>query len=184
MSWAQGGGELTPPPPVSVGLLTHAPFLAGYHSDQLDVIRLAITSAKVNAGRPVHLVVADNGSCAEVREWLVSALDEGLIDQLVLNARNLGKVTALSQILLGSPGPDVVYSDGDLYFVPGWLEPMLAVRDAFPEAGIIGGAPALPGNVADEILRPVVPATGLLLHPIRQAKAPSFRSIFLMLKYK
>jgi len=138
--------EVAVPAPISVGLLTHAPFLSGYHAQALDVIRLAVLSAKRNAGRPIHLLVVDNGSCDEVRDWLVDALRDGHIDQLVLNRANHGKVTAVSQILLGAPGPDVVYSDGDLYFEPGWLDPMLAVRDAFPEAGVIGGAPTLAGN--------------------------------------
>lgn len=139
--------EISAPPPVSVGLLTHAPFLAGYHSQALDVVRLSVLSAKFNAGREVHLVVVDNGSCAQVQDWLLSALRSGTIDQLVLNRTNLGKVTAVSQILLGSPGPNVVYSDGDLRFLPGWLDPMLAVSEAFPEAGIVGGAPSMNAKI-------------------------------------
>lgn len=129
------------PPPVSVALLTHVPYLAGFHADQLDVVRLAVLSAREHARRPVHLVVVDNGSCPEVVDWLTGALEQGAIDQLVRNRRNLGKVTALSQALLGSPGPDVVFADGDLRFAPGWLDAMLAVRDAFPTAGLIGGRP-------------------------------------------
>lgn len=142
---ATPGRELDALPEVSVGLLTHAPFLAGYHAEQFDVIRLAVLSAKLRAGQPIHLVVVDNGSCAEVRDWLVSAAADGIIDQLVLNTRNVGKVTAQSQILLGSPGPTVVYADGDLRFHDNWLAPMLAVARAFPEAGIVGGCPVLPG---------------------------------------
>jgi len=152
----RAGVEVVVPPPVSVGLLTHVPFLAGYHAEQLDVIRLAVVSARQRAGRPIHLLVVDNGSCEPVVEWLMSALDEGIVDQLVLNRRNLGKVTALSQILLGAPGPDVVYADGDLLFLPGWLDAMLQVRDAFPEAGVIGGSPMLLGNtVVDGVAAPV-----------------------------
>ncbi len=140
----EGAVEVVAPPPVSVGLLTHAPYLAGYHSEQLEVIQLAVLSARHHAGRPIHLVVVDNASCPEVRAWLLEALAAGHIDQLVLNGRNLGKVTAMSQILHGSPGPDVVFSDGDLRFHDGWLDAVLAVRAAFPEAGIIGAAPHPP----------------------------------------
>lgn len=136
--------EVELPPPVSVGLLTHVPYVAGYHADQLDVVRLAVLSARANAGMPIHLMVVDNGSGPELTDWLVSALKDGTIDQLVLNRRNLGKLTALSQIVLGAPGPDVVYSDGDLYFQPNWLEPMLSIARGIPNVGVVGGAPALP----------------------------------------
>ncbi|MGB6058127.1 MAG: glycosyltransferase [Microthrixaceae bacterium] len=133
-----------PPPPVSVGLLTHVPYVAGYHADQLDVVRLAVLSARANAAMPIHLMVFDNGSGPELTEWLVAALNDGTIDQLILNRRNLGKLTALSQIVLGAPGPDVVYSDGDLFFQPNWLEPMLKIARGIPNVGVVGGAPALP----------------------------------------
>lgn len=137
------------PPPVSVCLLTHVPFVAGFHAEQLDVVALAVMTAKANAGRPVHLVVVDNGSCDELIEWLTDSLDAGLVDQLMLNGRNLGKATAMSQAIFGAPGPDVVFADGDLRFLPNWLDPLLAVRDAFPEAGIISGTPYLAGNVRE-----------------------------------
>ncbi|MCU1369872.1 MAG: hypothetical protein JWO77_1066 [Ilumatobacteraceae bacterium] len=148
-----GAHSVDPPPPISVALLTHVPYLAGFHADQLDVIRLAVLSARHHAGRPVHLVVVDNGSCQEVVDWLTGALERGDIDQLVRNRRNLGKVTALSQALLGSPGPDVVFADGDLRFTPGWLDALLEIRDAFPTAGLIGGRP-----LAFEIQQEPVPA--------------------------
>lgn len=143
-------------PPVSVALLTHVPYLAGFHSDQLDVIRLAVLSARAHAGQPIHLVVVDNGSCSEVVDWLTEALEGGAIDQLVRNRRNLGKVTAMSQALLGSPGPDVVFADGDLRFTPGWLDAMLEVRDAFPTAAAIGGRP----QPSEHELPPVDPPPG------------------------
>lgn len=133
-----------PPPPVSVGLLTHVPYVAGFHAEQLDVVKLTVLSARANAGMPIHLMVVDNGSGPELTEWLVGALKDGTIDQLVLNRRNLGKLTALSQIVLGAPGPDVVYSDGDLYFLPNWLEPMLRIARGIPHVGVVGGAPAIP----------------------------------------
>ncbi len=150
---AEGNTPVEPPPPVSVGLLIHVPFEAGYHAEQRAVIELAIRSARTMTDVDHHLLVVDNGSSPEVRDWLVAAAADGHIDQLVRNERNLGKVTAVSQILLGAPGPDVVYADGDLRFLPGWLERLLEVRDAFPEAGIIGGAPS--PECGDEINGPL-----------------------------
>ena len=144
--------DVTAVPEVTVGLLTHAPFLSGYHRDALQVIRLSVLSARAHADRPIHLLVVDNGSCAEVRGWLLQALGEGAIDQLVLNRRNLGKLTALSQILLGAPSPDVVYADGDLRFRPGWLADLDRLRSAFPEAGVIGGTPPITSKLPVEDL--------------------------------
>lgn len=129
---------------LTVGLLTHAPSLVGYHAEALDILRLAVLSARAHAGEPVAVMVVDNGSCAEVRDWLVRSADDGTIDHLVLNARNLGKVTAVSQILLGAPTGDVVYADGDLRFLPGWVGPMTRIAGAFPRVGVVGGTPPLP----------------------------------------
>src|SRR4051794_17030431 len=84
-----GSHAVEVPPPISVALLTHVPYLAGFHADQLDVIRLAVLSARAHAGRPIHLVVVDNGSCPEVVDWLNAAVEQGHLDQLVRNRRNL-----------------------------------------------------------------------------------------------
>lgn len=134
--------EVAVPPPVSVGLLMYAPSLDGYFRDAVAVTELAVRSAREHAGRPIHLAVVDNGSAPDMVDWLLRAQADGLVDQLVLNRRNLGKVTAMTQILHGLPGPDVVFADGDLRFSPGWLDALLGVAEVFPEACVVGGWPA------------------------------------------
>lgn len=135
------------PNSISVGVLNFIPQLGGYYSGQLDSLKLCLASLGANSELPFELLVVDNGSCIEVTEYLTCALRTGRIDSLILNRRNLGKMNAQMQLLHAASGDLVFYSDGDIFYRPGWMEAHLDVLKAFPEAGLVGGIPL--HNLAD-----------------------------------
>ncbi len=130
-----------PPAAVTVGVLNYIPDQSGYFAGQFEALKLCLTSMRQHAGLPFDLCVVDNGSCAEVRDYLCQELEAGRIQYLLLNARNLGKANAVFQILRSAPGDTIFYSDGDVYYFPGWMQAHLDVLENFPEAGIVGGIP-------------------------------------------
>lgn len=135
------GKTIEPPAEITIGVLNYIPDRVGYFRDQLDSLKLCLASIRQHADQPFDLLVVDNGSCDEVRSFLQDELSSGQIDYLVLNGRNIGKRNGLLQVLQSAPGNLVFYTDGDIYFKPGWMGAHLDILRAFPRAGLIGGVP-------------------------------------------
>jgi hypothetical protein len=66
-----------PPERITVALLNYIPFLSGFYAETLDVLKVSLESMRKDAGLPFDLMVFDNGSCAEVRDFLVKEKEEG-----------------------------------------------------------------------------------------------------------
>ena len=126
---------------VSVCLLNTIPDTEGYFAQALDVLKLALASIRHHADRKFDLLVVDNGSCRVVVEYLQAELMAGRIDYLILNRRNIGAGNGLFQLLRSAPGRYVFFSDGDIYYRPGWMEAHLRIMKTFPKVGVVGGVP-------------------------------------------
>jgi glycosyltransferase involved in cell wall biosynthesis len=68
-------------------------------------------------------------------------LAQGRIDYLILNKRNVGKLNAVFQMLSAAPGDFIFYTDGDIYYKPGWMQAHFDILKAYPNAGLVGGIP-------------------------------------------
>ncbi|MEI6289182.1 MAG: glycosyltransferase family A protein, partial [Chloroflexota bacterium] len=83
--------QVIKPERVTVALLNFIPFISGFYSEALDVLKISLESMRTDAGLPFDLLVFDNGSCAEVRDFLVQEKENGHIQYLLLSEKNLGK---------------------------------------------------------------------------------------------
>lgn len=137
------GLSLEQPPlhPLTVTTITHIPELTGYWEDSLNVLKLFFASLFDNTPEPFDLMVLDNGSCVEVRDYLLELKAAGRIQFLVFSSTNLRKLAGLDYLLRAASGELVAYADSDVYFLPGWLEESLRVLQAFPQAGMISALP-------------------------------------------
>jgi glycosyltransferase involved in cell wall biosynthesis len=133
--------SINAPRAITVGVLNFIPDQVGYFQGQFDSLKLCLSSIRAHAELPFNLLVVDNGSCLPVRSYLTAELEAGRIDHLILNQNNIGKANAQLQILRAAQGDLVFYSDGDIYYRSGWMKPHLAILEAFPEAGMVGGIP-------------------------------------------
>lgn len=131
------------PAKVSVVLISYIPFLSGYYEESLAVLKRCIDSIHASDEGEFDLLVFDNGSCAEVRDYLRDEQASGRIQYLMQSARNLGKAGAWNIVLAAAPGEIIIYADSDVLFHPGWLKAHVDVLDAFPEAGMVTGMPLL-----------------------------------------
>lgn len=129
------------PQPVTVALVTYIPFLEGYYTESLDVLKVCLDSIWENTDAPYDLLVFDNASCPDVCTFLTDAHRRGKIQYLVLSDKNVGKGGAWNFIFGGAPGEFIAYADSDVYFFPGWLSAQLKVFDEFPNLGMVTGAP-------------------------------------------
>ncbi len=129
------------PERVTVAIITYIPVLSGYYAESLDVLKVCLNSLWENTRTPYDLLVFDNASCPQVRDFLTAARDEGRIQYLVLSERNIGKAGAWNFIFGAAPGEVIAYADSDVYFYPGWLAAHLEVLDSFPQVGMVTGMP-------------------------------------------
>ena len=134
-------GALEPPPDVTLCMVTFIPFLSGYFEQSLEVLRLSLESLWQNTPQPYDLMIFDNASCAEVRQYLLEQHEDGKIQYLFLSDKNVGLPGAWNALFRAAPGKIVAYADSDVFFYPGWLEAHLKVLQAYPQAGMVTGTP-------------------------------------------
>jgi glycosyltransferase involved in cell wall biosynthesis len=133
--------DVARPQQVTVALLNYIPFLSGFYAETLDVLKVSLESMRKAAGLPFDLMVFDNGSCEEVREFLVNEKEEGRIQYLILSEKNMGKGGAWNVMLTGAPGEIIVYTDADVLFAPNWLSRSVEILETFPNVGMVTARP-------------------------------------------
>lgn len=136
-------GKMTKDQParVTVAVLTFIPELEGYYRYRMEVLRACLESILKHTDIPYDLMVFDNGSCEEVVDYLRSLHQARKIDYLMLSGKNLGKIGALQVMFNAAPGELIAYCDDDILFYPGWLSEHVKILDAFPNVGMVSGAP-------------------------------------------
>ena len=133
--------DVTRPERITAALLNYIPFLSGFYSETLDVLKVSMESMRKDAGLPFDLMVFDNGSCKEVREFLVDEKEAGRIQYLILSEKNMGKGGAWNVMLTGAPGEIIAYTDADVLFSPNWLSRSVVILETFPNVGMVTARP-------------------------------------------
>jgi glycosyltransferase involved in cell wall biosynthesis len=129
------------PERITVALLSYIPFLSGFYAETLDVLKACLQSARDDAGLPFDLMVFDNGSCPEARDFLIAEKDGGRIQYLILSEKNVGKGGAWNIMLPAAPGAIIAYTDSDVLFSPGWLKRSVEILETFPNVGMVTARP-------------------------------------------
>jgi glycosyltransferase involved in cell wall biosynthesis len=133
--------DVAKPERITAALLNYIPFLSGFYAETLDVLKVSLESMRKDAGLPFDLMVFDNGSCAEVRDFLVKEKEEGRIQYLILSEKNMGKGGAWNVMLAGAPGEIIAYTDADVLFSPKWLSRSVEILETFPNVGMVTARP-------------------------------------------
>jgi len=138
---AKMGAQAYKPSQLGILLLVYIPMKSGYFVDSLKILKYQLASIHKNTPEGFNLLVFDNGSCREVKDDLYKLQTDGWIDWLTLSRQNLGKAGVLNWALRGMPNEIICYSDGDVYFRPGWYESSLKILKQFPEIGMVTSQP-------------------------------------------
>lgn len=133
--------EVAKPERITAAMLTYIPFLRGFYEETLDVLKVSLDSMRTEAGLPFDLLVFDNGSCPEARDYLIQEKEEGRIQYLILSEKNVGKGGAWNVILAGAPGEIIAYADSDVLFSPDWLGRSVEILESFPNVGMVTARP-------------------------------------------
>ena len=138
---AKSVDQVAKPQHITVALLNYIPFLSGFYSEALEVLKVSLSSMRNDPGLPFDLMVFDNGSCPEVLEFLNTEKDAGRIQYLLLSEKNLGKGGAWNIIFSGAPGEIISYADSDVLFYPGWLKRSVEILETYPKVGMVTARP-------------------------------------------
>jgi glycosyltransferase involved in cell wall biosynthesis len=133
--------DVAKPQRITAAMLTYVPFLSGFYAETLDVLKVSLESMRKDPGLPFDLMVFDNGSCSEVRDFLIKEKGAGRIQYLILSTRNVGKGGAWNVILGGAPGEIIAYADSDVLFSPDWLRRSVEILETFPDVGMVTARP-------------------------------------------
>src|SRR5512140_1125438 len=133
--------DVARPERITVALLNYIPFLSGFYAETLDVLKACLHSMRADAGLPFDLMVFDNGSCTEARDFLISEKEAQRIQYLILSDKNVGKGGAWNIILPGAPGEIIAYTDSDVLFSPSWLKRSVQILETFPNVGMVTARP-------------------------------------------
>jgi GT2 family glycosyltransferase len=138
--------KVAQPAGITVTVVNCIPFLSGYYEQSLDVLKAVVESlnATREAAYPYDVMIFDNHSCKEVRDYLKDASDQGKIQTLVLSDSNIGKIGAWNYMFGAAAGKYIVYADGDVIFRPGWLAASLELFETFPNVGMVTARPFRP----------------------------------------
>ncbi len=133
--------DVAHPERITVAVLNYIPFLSGFYTETLDVLKACLGSIDENSDLPHDLLVFDNGSCPEVQDYLLGEQRAGRIQYLFLSGKNLGKGGAWNFILAGAPGEIIAYADSDVLFFPSWLSRSVEILETYPRVGMVTARP-------------------------------------------
>jgi len=133
--------QVAKPERITVAVLNYIPFLSGFYVDMLGVLDACLKSLRSTTKIPFDLMVFDNASCKEARDYLLGEYEKNNIQYLLFSDKNLGKGGAWNIILSGAPGEIIAYSDNDCFYYDGWLESSMKLLETYPEVGMVTSRP-------------------------------------------
>jgi GT2 family glycosyltransferase len=105
--------------------------------DQLDYLRLCLESIAEHTGGDYEVVVVDNASATETRDYLARWADQRAGCLVVANQANLGFAAACNQGLRAGTGECFAVLNDDMVVSHGWLTNLLGCLAA-TGAGLVG----------------------------------------------
>lgn len=129
------------PAKITVAVLSYIPFLSGYYSESLNILKLCINSLYKETNYEFDVLVFDNGSCNEVTTYLLEEYKFKRIQFLILSEKNLGKGGAWNVIFNAAQGDYIVYLDSDVIFRDNWLTESMKIMSIFPNVGMVTARP-------------------------------------------
>lgn len=115
--------------------------------NELQYTRRCIESIQPNTKIPYRLILVDNGSDNETRNYLQQLAQQNGNITLIRNKENLGFVKAVNQGLRESNAPYVCVVNNDTVVTDGWLSRLMDLAEGRPEIGLVTPQSESPGRL-------------------------------------
>ena len=112
-----------------------------YFRDSVKILKLCLESLFKTSHSYTYFSIVNNGSCAEVSDYLVKLKQENKIHELI-ETTAVGKLNAIFKALSGHQFSLVTVTDADVLFTNTWQEASYEVFKKFPRAGAVSPLPS------------------------------------------
>ncbi len=112
-----------------------------YFRDSVKILKLCLESLFKTSHSSTYFSIVNNGSCAEVSDYLLKLKQENKIHELIETSA-IGKLNSILKALSGHQFTLVTISDADVLFLNGWQESTYNVFKKFPKAGAVSPLPS------------------------------------------
>ncbi|EGV44389.1 glycosyltransferase family 2 protein [Bizionia argentinensis JUB59] len=120
----------------------YIPELSGYYKKMFEVFKLSIFSLIKTIPKSSAITIVDNGSCNEVKQFLIDILKQKKINSLQLLETNIGKIDAQIGAARASREDLITLSDGDILFRKNWVEETFKVFERFSNVSSVAPYPS------------------------------------------
>ena len=138
--------------------------------DNLPFTRTFVETIRQHTDVPYELIIVDNGSEWEARNYAGQAADHA-----ILNDENLGFAKGMNQGFAAASGRYVAFCNNDTEIPPGWASRLLETARAHPDCGIV-----VPALTAARNTRTVRTSPGDQIEIIDPFAAPPAAVIYVM----
>ncbi len=140
LKWIEIGAK---PNRITIVTIVYIPELTGFWKNSLEVLKLCFKSLYANTSQSFDLMVLDNGSCDEVKQFLLDYQKINKIQFLTFSNYNIRKLGGMNYLFGSAPGEIVSFVDSDVYFMEGWLDATLEILKIFPRSGMVSAIPTV-----------------------------------------
>ena len=118
--------------------------------NELEHTKECIKSVRNLTSHPYRLIIIDNNSDDETKDYLARFAQSENRATLIRNEENLGFIKAANQGLRISDGPYICLMNNDTVATAGWLSNMVAIAESNPKIGLVNPRSESPGSVSLE----------------------------------
>lgn len=119
----------------------YVPHEDGYYKDSFKIFEICLRSVIKTAKSPLKISVISDTCAKNLNRRLVELKEEGLIDELILESENLGKINSVLRALRNTQERLITITDADVLFLNGWENAVINVFESFPNAGVVCPVP-------------------------------------------
>lgn len=119
----------------------YIPHTNGYYKEAFDIFEMTLLSLHKTSAYPNLISVVSDSCCEEINRKLLALQEQKLIDELVIQTQNIGKLNAILKVLRTVEEAFITITDADVLFVNGWDTEVFQVFSSFPKAAVVSPVP-------------------------------------------
>ncbi|MFD1163097.1 glycosyltransferase family 2 protein [Hwangdonia seohaensis] len=119
----------------------YIPNNTGYYKDAFSIFEMCLKSVNKTASSNIAVSVVSNGCSDDVNNALLKFYQEGLINELIIEKEQIGKLNCILKALRTSDERFLTITDADVLFMNDWENEIMNVFEAFPKASAVSPIP-------------------------------------------
>ncbi|TYB80167.1 glycosyltransferase family 2 protein [Bizionia saleffrena] len=119
----------------------YVPVEEGYYKQSFDIFKMCLSSVRKTSVSKIKVSVVSNGSSANINSKLLDFQNDGLIDELIIERENIGKINSVLKVLRSTEERFITITDADVLFLNNWEKEVMSIFKEFPDAAAVSPLP-------------------------------------------